>query len=153
VSGPILKGFRPNRFPKPGGGIIGPGGQPARPDIICDAIGRPLQAGDRIQVEVGHPHLFEVVSISPIVDPNAPADVVDNNLVIIVRATLKFVSGKGEAAQEFLRIAQAAEFQQSQTTQPPKDEPQDPPSETGEADPAGEQVGDPPSVEGEEVER
>ena len=70
-----------------------------------DARGRVLQEGDEIILNIRGPIYFRVANITPILDPNAPA----NMLQVHVAAILTFMAKRGAMNNEFIRVRTAEE--------------------------------------------
>lgn len=72
---------------------------------VVELRGRELQVGDEIIINTPGPIFFRVVDISPVLDPNAPP----NLLRIEVGAAIHWTAVKGQRNMEFIRVRTAAE--------------------------------------------
>lgn len=73
--------------------------------IIRDAMGRPLNVGDRLVVTNGEPPVYAIVDIRPWVHPKAPKGAV----TVVLQNTFTFNSRDGSVLPDFLRVQTAAE--------------------------------------------
>lgn len=99
-----VKSFRPFKAPA---GIPILGG-PTPPAQIRDAIGRVLQTGDLIHLQVTAVQPYRVTSITPCIDPSVPPGMLEISLVSSVR----FRAGRDLTNVEFLRIMSREEADQ-----------------------------------------
>jgi len=72
---------------------------------VLDARRRPLQIGDEVILDTGHPIYFRVIGIKPALDPRLPP----NQMLVEVAAALHFICTNGQANREFIRIRTAEE--------------------------------------------
>lgn len=78
--------------------------RPAREGVI-DYRGRSLQIGDEILLNTGNPIFFRVIDIKPVLDPQAPP----NMLRIEVAAAIHWGTVNGQVNPEFIRVRTAEE--------------------------------------------
>lgn len=78
--------------------------------IVLEARGRALQPGDEIILSLPGPLYFRVADITPVLDPNAPA----NLLLVHVGCMLTFTAKRGAVNREFIRVRTEAEAGPSQ---------------------------------------
>ena len=76
------------------------------PLIVRDLYGRELAKGDRLMLPSPTPILYFVESITPVVDPNLPSNLME----IIVTARFKFHAVRNDSNNEFIRVVAASEI-------------------------------------------
>lgn len=84
---------------------FGKGQIPAGPAIVRDAYGRGLAEGDHIQLPPWPAQIFTVKTITPVMDPNLPAGLLDVTLACVV----KFRAVRNQMNPEFIRVLTALE--------------------------------------------
>lgn len=85
------------------------------PAIVRDAYGREIAVEDMVQLHELVPPVFQVESISPVMDPGQPP----NLMTITVRARMQFMAQRNGINQEFVRVLTKAEVD---AAKPPKAE-------------------------------
>lgn len=73
--------------------------------VVRDALGRPLNIGDRLVVTNGEPPVYAIVDIKPMVHPKAPKGAV----VVVLQNTFTLPVKDGSVLPDFLRVQTAAE--------------------------------------------
>lgn len=73
--------------------------------VIRDAMGRPLNIGDRLIVTNGEPPVYSVVDIKPLLHPKAPKGA----LTLVLQNTFQLHVKDGSVLPDFLRVQTAAE--------------------------------------------
>ena len=111
----------------PGGlPVVGGGNRAAlQPLEIRDSLNRVIHENDAVILQTQHAQLFRVASIKQVLEPGAPAGLMD----IVLQSTAVFRAARGSRNAEFLRVVQAREGQPAPPSaetpgeEPPPEEP------------------------------
>ena len=98
----------------------------SRPKQVRDCFNRVLAEGDGVILNTSTPQVFQVRTITPVLDPSLPAS---GFVDIMLTAQVKFRAPADQANQEFVRVIAKAE------TQPPAEELPPPGEEQAESPP------------------
>lgn len=74
--------------------------------IVFDALNRPLHEGDAVMLSTRSPMIFRVMKIAPVLDPSAPAGLLQLSLLCMATYTPK----GGQALGEVMRIGESEEM-------------------------------------------
>jgi hypothetical protein len=75
------------------------------PPTVRDQFGRALQDGDHVFLAAAAQPLFKVIKVTPVLDPGAPANLMD----IMLQCTVLFRAGRNQPNREFVRVMTALE--------------------------------------------
>lgn len=74
--------------------------------LIFDALNRPLHEGDAVLITTRSPMIFRVMKIAPVLDPSAPAGLLQLSLLCMATYTPK----GGQALGEVMRVGESEEM-------------------------------------------
>jgi hypothetical protein len=79
--------------------------QGENPHFVRDALGRPLNIGDKLVMTNGEPAMYTIVDIKPFLHPKAPPGA----LLVVFQNTFKMACEDGSVLENFLRTMTAQE--------------------------------------------